>query len=279
MKLAVSNIAWPAEIKTQAYSLLRDFGIPGLEIAPGLFLSRGGDPFNPSPAEAEAEMSLLAEAGLTLVSMQSLLFGAHDVALFEGAEKLDRFMAAMRRAIGLAGRLSIPNLVFGSPGQRNIPEGMDVEQAWQFAIAQFRILGDAAAEAGTHIAVEPNPAVYGTNFLNRVEEADRFVRLVDHPAIVLNFDVGALLAEGDFDRVDAITEACFERIGHVHFSEPALAPAPAHSEQALQVLTVLNRLGYNRWCSIEMRATQDPLTDLTSSLQRLTSAVGQLSDS
>ena len=49
MKIAVSNIAWPAGLRDEAYAILRDGGVTGLEIAPGLFLAGAVDPFAPTP--------------------------------------------------------------------------------------------------------------------------------------------------------------------------------------------------------------------------------------
>lgn len=279
MKLAVSNIAWPVDRLAEAYAMLRDHGVTGLEIAPGLFLAHAADPFRPSPDELRTATDAVRDAGLELVSMQSLLFGVADAALFEGTEARETLTAAMHRAIDLAGRLAIPTLVFGSPRQRQIPATLDAEQADAIAIAMFRTLGDRAASCGTRIAMEPNPAAYGTNFLNRMEEADAFVRRVDHPAIVLNFDIGALHMEGDFARIDRIAADTIDRIGHVHISEPQLAPAPADAGQAAQALRALRDAGYQGWYSIEMKAAMpDPLDALRRSLATLGQAVREATD-
>lgn len=279
MKFAVSNIAWPVDCRIEAYTMLRDYGVEGLEMAPGLFLAHAADPFRPSPSELRTATDPVRDAGLELVSMQSLLFGITDAALFEGAEARDRLASAMRRAIDLAGRLAIPTLVFGSPRQRQIPAGLDAEQADAIAIDLFRTLGDQAASCGTRIAIEPNPAAYGTNFLNRMEEADAFVRRVDHPATMLNFDIGALHMEGDFVRIEQIAADTVNRIGHVHISEPQLAPAPADAGQAAHALRALRDAGYEGWYSIEMKpGIPDPLDALRHSLDKLRLAAREATD-
>lgn len=273
MKLAVSNIAWPAHERDAAYAILAHAGFTGLEIAPGLFLADAADPFAPTDAEVERALAPMQAAGLALVSMQSLLFGVSGAALFEGEEPRARLVAAMERAIGLAERLGIPNLVFGSPRQRAYPESMSAQQAQDQAADVFRSLGDRALAAGTRIAMEPNGRAYGTNFLNRIEEAEAFVRRVDHPAVVLNFDIGALHMEGDFDRVEAIAAQALDTIGHVHVSEPQLAPAPADPAQAARAIQALRKAGYTGWFSIEMAATSTPLDDLAASVARLQTAL------
>ena len=271
-KFAVSNIAWPAEQRDDAYRILAEAGIGGLEIAPGLFLPHAEDPFRPSRVEKDAALAPMRDAGLTLVSMQSLLFGVQGAALFGTEAERATFEAAMLRAIDLAGELAIPKMVFGSPRQRAIPDGLDPSAAETRAVEVFRKLGDAAQSAGTRIALEPNAPDYGTNFLNRVEETAAFVRRVDHPAVALNFDVGALHAQGDFERIETIAPSVSDCTAHVHISEPALAPAPRDPEQAARVLTAMQRAGYNGWYSIEMAATADCIQDLTSAIARLRAA-------
>lgn len=273
MKLAVSNIAWPATERDAAYAILRDHGVTGLEIAPAPFLSESIDPFVPTRGEVATAMKRMQAAGLELVSMQSLLFGVTGAALFEGEEARGKLIAAMERAIALAGRLGIPNLVFGSPRQRAYEDNLSAREAQEQAVAVFRRLGDSAVRARTRIAMEPNGRAYGTNFLNRVAEAEAFVRAVDHPGIVLNFDIGTLHMEGDFDAIEAIATAAVDTIGHVHISEPQLAPAPADPAQAARAIRALRKAGWTGWHSIEMAATKTPLADLSAALGRLRQAI------
>jgi sugar phosphate isomerase/epimerase len=273
MKLAVSNIAWPVEQRDAAYALLQKGGIRGLEIAPAMFLNGAADPFVPTEEEAGPALDAMKAAGLKLVSMQSLLFGVQGAALFEDDAARDVLYNGMLRAIGLAGRLSIPNLVFGSPRQRVIPETMQREEARDIACSLFRSLGDVALKAGCRIAIEPNPAAYGTNFLNRVSEALDFVEVVDHPGISLNLDIGAMHMNGDFDLIDTIAPHA-GRVSHVHFSEDQLSPAPADPDQAARVMGVMTAAGYRGWYSIEMRTPPEkPLAVLERSIGTLLDAV------
>jgi sugar phosphate isomerase/epimerase len=276
MKLAISNIAWAPADRDAVYAMLRDQGISGLEIAPGLFLDGAADVYAPSGSEIAAALEPVRRAGLELVSMQSLLFGVSGAALFEGDEARRRLEQAMLRVIGLAERLAIPNLVFGSPKQRIVPAGMTLPEAEEIAVASFRRLGDAAAQAGTRIAIEANPKAYGTNFLNRVPEAEAFVRKVDHDAIRLIVDVGALHMNGDFDLIENIATGARDVISHVHMSEPDLAPAPADMMAAARVLSAMSAAGYAGWYSIEMRTPPaDPLAIVEQSVARLVAAARQ----
>ena len=254
MKLAVSNIAWAPRHRDHAYALLQAHGICGLEIAPGLFFSGIKDAFRPTPEECEAALAPMRGAGLELVSMQSLLFGVERAALFGKHSERECFEQAMLRAIRLAGKLGIPNLVFGSPNQRVIPESMIREEAESVAMEVFHRLGDAAATEGTVLGMESNPKAYGTNFLNDAKETAAFVARVNHPAIQIILDVGAMHMNREFETLPSFAANNAYKVSHVHFSEPFLAPAPADSDQAYRVFSAMSAVGYDRWYSIEMKA-------------------------
>lgn len=226
MKLAVSNIAWTPEERRDVYDVMAETGVTGLEIAPGLFFHAAEDPFSPSEDVARAALAEIAERGLTLVSMQSLLFGVTGAGLFDGAEARANLVRGMERAIALAGRFGIPNLVFGSPGQRRVPEGLPLSEALDQAAELFRRFGALAESAGTKVAIEANPAAYGTNFLNTLDEAADFVGRVDHPGVVSILDLGAMHMNGVYDTTCARIPALLPGLNHVHISEPNLAPAP-----------------------------------------------------
>ncbi len=267
MRLAVSNIAWPAQHTDRAYAILAEAGVPGLEVAPGLLFAGEPDPMDPTPAALDAALDKTTRAGLTLCSMQSLLFGVEGAALFGTEHERAVIAAALTRAIVLAGRLGIPNLVVGSPRNRVVPPGMDRDAAFADAAETFRRLGETAAQHGCVLAMEPNPAIYGTNFLNTLAETDAFVRLVDHPAVTVNFDVGALHVNAEFDDLRMLLDLSLPRVSHVHLSEPALAAFPRDGESAETLFRTLDAAGWNGWVSIEMRADpQDPLAVLASSI-------------
>ncbi|WP_136637804.1 sugar phosphate isomerase/epimerase family protein [Pseudooceanicola onchidii] len=272
MKLSMSNIAWTPEERGAAYSALAGAGLTGLEIAPALFFHAAEDPFNPDPAVARTAMTEIAEAGLSLVSMQSLLFGVSGAGLFEGAEARAAFEAGMIRAIGLAGRFGIPNLVFGSPRQRRVPEDMAMEQAFDEAAEVFQRLGDAAQRADTVIAVEANPEAYDTNFLTTLTAVTGFVKRADHPAIVTILDLGAIHMNGTCDCLPAILPSLMPHLNHVHVSEPNLAPAPAETQALVPVLRALQAQGYDRAISIEMKRPDTGLRGVEAALCRLVTA-------
>lgn len=273
MKFAASNIAWPSDKRLQAYAALAENGFEGLEIAPGLFFFASQDPFAPSKREHQRAMAEIANAGLSLVSMQSLLYGVEGAALFEDEAALQRLEARMANAIRLAGSLEIPNLVFGSPKQRIIPAGMSSEKAIERAISVFSRIGDIAQSEGTKVAMEANPTVYGTNFLNDGEQTLVFVREVGHPAVRLVLDIGAMHINGVFEKTPKLIAEAGDLLNHVHFSEPQLTPAPADAAAASTVLRALDAARYDRAVSIEMKAVPEtPVEAMAAAAGRLDQA-------
>lgn len=268
----MSNIAWSPEERIKAYRILQKAGVSGLEIAPGLFFHAGQDAFRPNSAIARQALTEIEDAGLMLVSMQSLLFGVEGAALFEGPVARRAFEVGVARAIELAGRFAIPNCVFGSPAQRRVPDATPMERALEEAADVFARLGEHAQQAGTKIAIEANPSRYGTNFLTTLEDALAFVRLIDHPAIVPILDLGAMHVNGTFDSVPAHIPALMPRLNHVHVSEPDLGPAPGPDTDLLPVIQTLRAEGYGKWISIEMKRPGGGLAEVEGAVGRMAQA-------
>ena len=75
-----------------------------------------------------------------------------------------------------------------------------VERALERGAEAFRRLGDDAVAAGTVLAIESNPVAYGTNFLNTLDEAERFlersVAIELLPALRDVVGIGPAVADG-----------------------------------------------------------------------------------
>lgn len=264
MRLAASNIAWAPEDRLAVYDRMAVLGYRGLEIAPALFLWDSVDPLHPGEAEIARAVGELSSRGLELVSMQALLFGAGEVALFETPDRRAAFVAAMVRAIDLGGQLGIPNLVFGSPKQRCVPEGMRGDEVAAIATDVFGSLADRAVTAGTRVSLEANPAAYGTNFWTSLPEVFAFLAGMRHPGLTATLDLGTLRLTGAMDGLAALVRNNLGWIGHAHASTPMLAPLASPGgatpdETCLDgFLAALADAGYREAVSLEMRGDAGP---------------------
>jgi sugar phosphate isomerase/epimerase len=274
MRFAVSNIAWTPRERASAYAVLNEHGVRGLEIAPALAFPDEPDAFAPSDAAVAAFLGALDEHSLQPVSMQSLLFGTADAYLFGSPAQRERFEAGLARAIGLAGRLGIPNLVMGSPANRSIPADMTRADAERIAVDTFRRCGDLCLKANARLAIEPNPTIYGTNFLTTIHEAIEFVNAIEHPGVSLNFDIGSLHVNGEIAEGGEWFAKAKALASHVHVSEPQLAPAPKDAKQFETLARQILGYGYSGWFSLEMRAMgEDNIANLKAAITACTLAL------
>jgi sugar phosphate isomerase/epimerase len=85
-------------------------------------------------------------------------------------------------------------IVVGSPKQRNVMEGVNFEQAWQWTTDTFRDAVKLAGERGITICFEPL-APSETNFINTAEDGIRFAKQFNSPAMKIILDVKAMCSE------------------------------------------------------------------------------------
>ena len=247
MKISVSNIGWnPGEDET-VYRLMRDNGFTGLEIAPTRVIPE--DPYDHIPEAVQFAEALRELYGFVIPSMQSIWYGRTEK-LFGTEEERIRLTAYTKKAVDFAEAVGCPSLVFGCPKNRNLPEGADPDTAVPF----FRELGDYAARHHTVIAMEANPSLYHTNYINTTREALRLIRKVNSRGFRLNLDTGTMI-ENNEDL--SVLQGSEEWIHHVHLSEPGLGPLqerPLHRELA----AYLRSFSYPGFVSIEAARCGDP---------------------
>lgn len=258
IKLSISNIAWNAEKDQPVYDYMQKAGLSGLEIAPTrLFPEK---PYE-KKAEAKAYSQRLNEKySLSICSMQSIWYGQNEK-IFGTEEERAVLLDYTKQAIVFAEAVGAGNLVFGCPKNRVIGEKDDKVSAVDF----FRELGDYAAEHGTVLAMEANPVIYGTNFLNRTQEAIDFIKEVGSKGFKLNLDYGTIIynEESIEDLVSYI-----HLINHVHISEPNLKLIEQRDGHKA-LMQMLKDAGYDRYVSIEM-GKRDDIKDVYRTIDYLT---------
>lgn len=193
MRLAVSNIAWLPEEDDQVHRLLVDRGVDAIEIAPTRLWQ---DPASVPDERARAAASGFRDQGLEPYSFQSLLFARPDLALFGEEVLRDELVAYLGRVTHLASVMGVKRLVFGSPKSRTVPQGMSSEEAFDIAVGFFRSVGNAAADGGTMVCIEPNPPVYGCNFVTTADEGAVLVEAVGSDGFGLHLDAAGLVLAG-----------------------------------------------------------------------------------
>lgn len=243
LHLAASNIGWQKADDERMYAALRGLGYDGLEIAPTRIFPES--PYDCAPSVALFAGYLFQKYQLVIPSMQSILNGKSEN-LFDrdGAYALTAYLHETFR---FAAACRCPNLVFGCPRNRQMPEDANETAADDF----FRETALLAAREDVTLALETVPPCYNTNFLNRTADTMAYVKRLGVPGLSVNLDVGAMLTNGE-SVVDIA--AYLPLVSHVHISEPGLAPIaphPLHRELAL----LLKGMDYPGFVSVEMKTT------------------------
>lgn len=216
MRIAISNIAWDPTDDAMVAEILQQYRVDAIDIAPGKYFA---DPKAATAQEIQVVRQQWQARGIEITGMQALLFGTTGLDVF-GADDVQRALLAQLEGVcRVAEGLGATRLVFGSPRNRD-RSGLSDDQALAQARDFFRRLGDVATAHRVQICLEPNPPRYGANFMIDSDSTAAVVRAVEHPAILMQLDTGALtINEEDAARV---LEEHAELIGHVHASEPDL---------------------------------------------------------
>lgn len=249
MRLAFSNIGWEAGHDEEILSLLASLGFEGLEIAPTRIFA--GRPYEELEKAAQWSGALRQSKGLEVCSMQSIWFGRTENLFGTDAER-EALLEHTIKAFAFAQSIGCKSLVFGCPRNRCMPDGVsDPQPAEEF----FALAGQKAAAYGCVLALEANPPIYHTNYLNRTAEVLDLAERLASDGLRVNLDVGAMLANQE---AVSLLRGRTSLVSHVHISEPFLAPVePRALHKKLGAL--LRQEAYTGFVSAEMKA-QPPET-------------------
>lgn len=249
MKLSISNIGWESQYDEQVYALMLKYRFSGIEIAPTVWVPH--QPYEPKQVEQAKRIAadLKQRHGFAVSSMQSILYGKTQI-LFGTESDREELYAYLVRAIDYASAIGCGNLVFGCPRNRSFPEdwcnNADITRAIELDF--FQKLGDYAKSKGTVLAMEANPPIYNTNYINTTAQALELVEAMDSEGFLLNLDVGTMIENGESPD---LLKGHVHQINHVHISEPGLKPVekrPLHRRLA----EILAEGNYQGFISIEV---------------------------
>ncbi|MCW5257238.1 sugar phosphate isomerase/epimerase [Verminephrobacter aporrectodeae subsp. tuberculatae] len=250
MRIAISNIAWDVAEDEAVARLLGEHGVDAIDVAPGKYFPQ---PEKTSDEEIARVRDWWSERGIQIVGMQALLFGTAGMNVFGTAESRDAMLGHLSAICRIGSRLGATKLVFGSPKNRD-RSGLDDRDAAALALSFFQRLGEIAQGHGVTVCLEPTPPCYGANFMRNSDETAHIVRAVAHPAIRMQLDTGALVTNGEC-AADVLAR-CAHLIGHVHASEPELAPLGDRGTDHRAMHSALVKFLPQHVLTIEMLATK-----------------------
>lgn len=244
MKYSISNIGWNKEDDAEIYRFLQENGIDAVEIAPTrLFENPYG---NLAVANMYADM-LKNRFNLQVSSMQSIWYGKSGN-IFNADERKDLFEYT-KKAIDFAKAMGIKNIVFGCPKNRNMPDGAKEDDVLEF----FYNLGEYAVKNNTVLALEANPVIYNTNFLNTTKEACLFCQKVNSEGVKVNIDMGTIIYNKENPH---IVKTYKNLVNHIHLSAPHLEYIN-QCEEYKTLKKVLSKIDYDKYLSVEMKNFND----------------------
>ena len=230
MRVSISNIAWETKEDHKVCKILHDHGIDAIDIAPGKYFA---DISSVTSERISSVRTWWSERGIEIIGMQSLLYGTKGLNIFSGPEIQQRMLDHLQEICRIGDGLNARRLVFGSPRNRD-RAGLSDQQAFEQAISFFKRLAKVAQSHEVIICLEPNPRIYGSNFMTSTFETMKVVEAVGHRAIRMQLDTGALFINKE--NPSLICNKFRNYIGHIHLSEPLLVPlgtgTTSHKESA-----------------------------------------------
>lgn len=247
----ISALAWSEQDEPQIFKLLQKHVVRHIELIPHRL--------HGSPLQTK---SILADLNIQATAFQALLFGTQDLHLFQTERQREQLFAHLAGLCDQAAILGVKSLVFGSPKNRFIDLSVLSMAAAQDIAAEFFLkLAEVAKAAQTHICLEPNPTHYGANFLTTTLETADFVKRLNHPAVRLNLDLGAVAL--NTESLARLWPQIRNWIGHIHWSLPDLKPVYSGPTDDLKTVVQLLKgeaadFRSDGVISIEMTPAKDP---------------------
>lgn len=242
MKLSISNIAWNYKLDHKVLKILQTHNIDGIEIAPTKIIPE--HPYDHISQGKEYAAMLYSNYHLKISSMQSIWFGRTEN-IFRSRQEMNILKKYTQQAICFAEALNCKNLVFGCPKNRNIEQDFDSIN-FDEIILFFNELGEYAYAHQTCLAIEPNPVIYNTNFINTTTEAFKLVNQINSKGIRVNLDLGTII-----ENKEVIDDLDFTYINHIHISEPNLKKIEKRTLHK-EIFQLAKASNYKKYFSIEM---------------------------
>jgi D-psicose/D-tagatose/L-ribulose 3-epimerase len=259
MKLAVSNIGWDPERRSEVLERLPEHGVEGVVIAPTMIFP-GAGPYA-SAHEVSEFRKEVEEGGLAIVGLQSLTFGLNEASLFGEDYERRVLTEHLKRQAELGGALGAASLIFGSPGYRQNNFDLAGKDLRTRAQNVFREVADTAVDNNIKLCIKPLSG-YGVSYVTTATWGKNLVNYLDHPGFGLHLDAAAL--EGQRDSAPAFVgnfvrqeiQDAHMAVGISSFDASAPELMPLTDDETVnhrETARALRAAHYSGFVSLEMR--------------------------
>ncbi len=247
MRFAICNETFQGWDWPRTCALVADCGYDAVEIAPFTFAA---DCRDLSPSARKDIRRVAGDAGLAITGLHWLLVSPPGLSVTSPDPVLRETTAEYLVALtDLCADLGGHVMVFGSPAQRRIADGLSETDARRYYIDSLRPALDRAQSAGVVICVEPLPPPEA-NFILTLAEAASLVAEIGHPAARTIFDVKSACSEGK--PLTDLIEQHAGIIAHVHANDANRRGPGFGDTDYVPILSALTQVGFDGYVSVEV---------------------------
>ncbi|MCA8993847.1 MAG: sugar phosphate isomerase/epimerase [Planctomycetaceae bacterium] len=234
--------SWEDQCKTIA-----EVGYTGIEVAPFTLAPRPRDII---PDQRKELRETAQRHGLEIIGLHWLLAKTQGLHITTSDEATRQRTADYLIELGhLCGDLGGTVMVFGSPFQRNLEEGVSTEQAMERAAEVFRKAMPEIGSRGVSLLIEPL-TTKETNFINTCQQGADLISMVDHPQFMLHQDVKAMLGEGT--PLPELIHDFASVMKHFHVNDSNLLGPGMGETEYETIFAALKDINYDGWVSVEV---------------------------
>lgn len=248
MKFAICHemfTDWDWERQCQ---FIAETGYTGIEVAPFMLAERIGQV---SKETRQTMRQQASDHGLSIIGLHWLLAKTEGLHLTTSDAAVRKATADYLVDLGEAcADMGGDLMVFGSPFQRNLEEGMTRESAYANAAEVFKAALPRMADRGVRICMEPLTPKE-TNFVNTCAEAVELMAMVNQPNFCLHQDVKAMLG-AETEPLPVLIDRFKEQTGHFHVNDTNLLGPGMGETDYVPIFEALLKSGYDGWVSVEV---------------------------
>ncbi len=247
MRFAICNETFQDWSIERGFAFAAECGYEGVEIAPFTIAQYVTD----VPAAKRSEIRRQAEqAGLEILGLHWLLARTEGFHLTSTDREIRRKTAAyLRELVRFCAELGGNIMVFGSPAQRNLQQGIGLEQGLEFAAEVFGSIVPELEQAKVTLAIEPlTPAE--TNFLTTADDAVRLIQMIGNPHVRLHLDCKAMSSESI--PIPDLIRRHAGLLAHFHANDPNRQGPGFGQLDFVPIMKTLLEVGYHGWVSVEV---------------------------
>lgn len=265
MKFGICNEIFKDWTLERTFTYAKQVGYDAVEIAPFTIAKYVTDI---SAAERARIRDLAARADIAISGLHWVLVQAEGMYVTHPdaavrAKTSQYFTELVNCCADVGGR----SIVVGSPKQRNLMDGVNFEQGWEWATGVFRDAVKRAEDRGVTICFEPL-APSETNFVNTAAEGIRFAQQFRSPAMSVILDVKAMCSMGK--PIPQIIRESKGQFAYFHANDANLK-GPGFGEIDFKpIADALKEVGYDGVVSVEVfNFDEGPEVIATKSLEYL----------